>query len=89
MTDGLKGMSEALAAVYPATTLQTCIVHLIRHRLDFATWKVRKELVAALRTIYTAPDADLAAVALEAFARGRGGSGIRRPWRAGVVPGRM
>jgi putative transposase len=34
VTDGLKGMSEALAAVYPATTLQTCIVHLIRNSLD-------------------------------------------------------
>jgi transposase-like protein len=70
VTDGLKGMSEALAAVYPATTLQTCIVHLIRHSLDFATWKVRKELAAALRTIYTAATADLAAAALEAFAAG-------------------
>jgi putative transposase len=63
-------VSEALAAVYPATTLQTCIVHLIRHSLDFATWKVRKELAAALRTIYTAPDADLAAAALDQFADG-------------------
>lgn len=46
-TDGLKGMSEALAAVYPATTRQTCIVHLLRHSLDFATWKVRKDLAGA------------------------------------------
>ena len=36
VTDGLKGMSEALAAAFPATTLQTCIVHLIRNSLDFA-----------------------------------------------------
>jgi putative transposase len=70
VTDGLKGMSEALAAVFPATTLQTCLVHLVRHSLEFATWKVRKELAAALRTIYTAPDADLAATALDAFAEG-------------------
>src|SRR3954471_4627143 len=42
VTDGLKGMSEALAAVYPATTLQTCIVHLLRHSLEFANWKQRK-----------------------------------------------
>ncbi|VTU45206.1 Transposase (plasmid) [Variovorax sp. SRS16] len=34
VTDGLKGMPEALATVYPATTLQTCIVHLIRNSLD-------------------------------------------------------
>ena len=92
VTDGLKGMSEALAAVYPATTLQTCLVHLIRHSLDFATWKVRKELAAALRTIYTAPDADLAAVALEAFAAGPWGqrypaivASWRRAW-AHVIP---
>jgi putative transposase len=47
VTDGLKGMPDALAAVYPATTLQTCLVHLIRHSLDFATWKTRKPLAAA------------------------------------------
>src|SRR6187397_3291223 len=84
VTDGLKGMSEALAAVYPATTLQTCIVHLIRHRLDFATWNVRKALAAALRTIYTAPDADLAAAALDQFAEGPWGQrypAIVASWR--------
>jgi putative transposase len=52
VTDGLKGMSEALAAVFPATTLQTCLVHLIRHSLDFASWKERKALAKALRPIY-------------------------------------
>ena len=44
VTDGLKGMPEALATVFPATTLQTCIVHLIRNRLDYASWKDRKAL---------------------------------------------
>ena len=39
VTDGLKGMPEALGAVYPATTLQTCIVHLIRNSLDYAPGK--------------------------------------------------
>ena len=37
VTDGLKGIPEALAAVFPSTTLQTCIVHLIRNSLDFAS----------------------------------------------------
>jgi len=74
VTDGLKGMSEALAAVLPATTLQTCIVHLLRHRLDFVNWKERKALAAALRPIYTAPSADAAGAALDAFAAG--------PWGA-------
>jgi transposase-like protein len=73
VTDGLKGMEEALAAVFPETTLQTCIVHLLRQSLDFANWKQRKPLAAALRTIYTAPSADLALAALETFERGEWG----------------
>jgi transposase-like protein len=74
VTDGLKGMSEALAAVYPATTLQTCIVHLLRHSLDYANWKERKPLAAALRPIYTAPNADAAAAALDTFEQGPWGT---------------
>ena len=58
VTDGLKGMGEALGAVFPATTLQTCIVHLIRNSLDYASWKDRKALAAALKPIYTAPSAE-------------------------------
>jgi transposase-like protein len=70
VTDGLKGMSDALAAVFPATTLQTCIVHLIRNSLDFANWKERKPMAAALRPLYTAPTAEAASAALDAFERG-------------------
>jgi len=51
VTDGLKGMPEALAAVFAATTLQTCIVHLIRNSLDYASWKDRRGLAAAIRPI--------------------------------------
>jgi transposase-like protein len=92
VTDGLKGMPEALGAVYPATTLQTCIVHLRRHSLDYANWKERKPLAAALRPIYTAPSADAAAAALEAFAAGPWGQRFpivvaswRRAWSQ-VIP---
>jgi putative transposase len=60
VTDGLKGMDEALGVVYPATTLQTCIVHLMRNNLDYASWKDRKALAAAIRPIYTAPSAEAA-----------------------------
>ena len=49
VTDGLKGMAEALGAVFAVTTLQTCIVHLIRNSLDLASWKDRRALAAALR----------------------------------------
>jgi putative transposase len=92
VTDGLKGMEEALAAVFPRTTLQTCIVHLLRQSLDFANWKQRKPLAAALRAIYTAPSADLAQSALDAFERGEWGQRFptigaawRRAW-ARVIP---
>jgi putative transposase len=92
VTDGLKGMSEALAAVYPATTLQTCIVHLLRHSLEFANWKQRKPLATALRAIYTAPGADAALTALDEFERGPWGTRFptvvaswRRAW-AHVIP---
>ena len=65
--DSLKGLPEALEAVFPATTLQTCIVHLIRNSLDFASWKDRKALAAAIKPIYTAPSAEAAERALDAF----------------------
>lgn len=70
VTDGLKGMPEALAAVFPATTLQTCIVHLIRNSLDFAGWKDRKPLAMALKPIYQAANAEAAEQALAAFEAG-------------------
>jgi putative transposase len=70
VTDGLKGMGEALEVVYPATTLQTCIVHLIRNSLDFASWKDRKPLAAAIKPIYTAPSAEAALAELDAFEQG-------------------
>lgn len=40
--DGLKGFPEAIGAVFPQTIVQTCIVHLIRHSMGFASWKERK-----------------------------------------------
>jgi transposase-like protein len=70
VTDGLKGIPEALGAVFPATTLQTCIVHLIRNSLDYTSWKDRKLLAAALKPVYTAPSVEAAALALDEFERG-------------------
>jgi len=70
VTDGLKGMPEALGTGFPATTLQTCIVHLIRNSLDYASWKDRKALAAAIKPIYTAPSAEAAQAELEAFEAG-------------------
>jgi putative transposase len=92
VTDGLKGMGEALEVVYPATTLQTCIVHLIRNSLDYASWKDRKPLAAAIKPIYTAPSAEAALAELDAFEQGPWGKKLptvvaswRRVWDK-VIP---
>ena len=92
VTDGLKGMPEALGAVFPVTTLQTCIVHLIRNSLDYASWKERKLLAAAIRPIYTAANAEAAQVELDAFEAGPWGKKFptvvaawRRAW-SHVIP---
>ena len=92
VTDGLKGMPEALGAVFPATTLQTCIVHLIRNSLDYASWKDRKALAAAIKPIYTAPSAEAAQAELDAFEQGDWGKKFptvvaswRRAWDR-VIP---
>jgi putative transposase len=92
VTDGLKGMGEALAVVYPATTLQTCIVHLIRNSLDYASWKDRKALAAAIKPIYSAPSAEAAQAELDVFEQGPWGQKFptvvaswRRAW-SNVIP---
>lgn len=69
VTDGVRGMPDALEAVFPATTLQTCIVHLIRNSMSYAGWQDRKKLGSALRLIYSAPDAASGQQALQAFAK--------------------
>jgi putative transposase len=78
--------------VFPRTTLQTCIVHLIRNSLDYASWKDRKPLAQALRPIYAAASAEAAAAALDAFAEGEWGrkfptvvAAWRRAWTQ-VIP---
>jgi putative transposase len=73
VTDGLKGISESLSAIFPATTLQTCIVHLIRNSLDYTSWKDRKLVAAALRPVYTALNAEAAKTALDTFSAGEWG----------------
>jgi len=65
--DGLKGFPEAIEAVFPATTVQTCIVHLIRQSLRYVPRRSYDQVVKDLRPIDTAVDADAAHAALEAF----------------------
>ena len=68
VVDGLRGFPEAIEAVYPQAQIQTCVVHLIRNSLNFASWKDRKPLAAALKSIYQAASSDAAARALQEFA---------------------
>lgn len=92
VVDGLRGSPEAIEAVYPQAQIQTCIVHLLRNSMTLAAWKDRKELAAALKPVYQAANADLAALALDDFAAGPWGTKFptvaamwRRQWQQ-VIP---
>jgi len=66
--DGLKGFPAAIEATWPNTTVQTCVVHLIRTAMRFVPYKDRPPMVEALKLIYEAPTVDAALDALIAFA---------------------
>jgi putative transposase len=92
IVDGLKGFPEAITAAFPRTQVQTCIVHLIRHSLEFVSYKDRKAVAAALKQIYKAKDAEAGQAALDEFADGFWGRkypAIAQSWRrnwAEVIP---
>jgi putative transposase len=65
--DGLKGFPEAIEAIFPATVVQTCVVHLVRHSLKYVPRREREQVARDLKPIYTAVDADAAQQALERF----------------------
>ena len=92
VVDGLKGFPEAITAVFPEATVQTCIVHLLRQSLAFVAYKNRKVVAAALKEVYRAVDATAGEAALAAFQEGPWGQrypaigqGWRRAWGE-VVP---
>ncbi len=92
VVDGLKGFPEAILSVFPEAQVQTCIVHLLRNSLDFVSYKDRKAVAAALKTIYRADDAMAGEAALSAFEAsqwGRKYPAIGQSWRRAwgeVVP---
>ncbi len=65
--DGLKGFPEAIESVFPQTEVQLCIVHLVRHSLNYVGWKERKQVAADLKTIYSSATEAEAAQRLEEF----------------------
>ena len=84
VVDGLKGFPDAINAVFPKTLVQTCIVHLIRNSMDFASWKDRKAIAAELKKVYRAVDTDGGRKALEDFDAGPWGRkypAIAQAWR--------
>ena len=84
VVDGLKGFPEAITSVFPDCVVQTCIVHLIRYSLQFASWKERRPLAKALKAIYSAPSAEAAAAELDRFEAGPYGerfAAVAHSWR--------
>ncbi len=65
--DGLKGFPDAIEAVFPKAVVQLCIVHMVRHSLNYVSWKRRKEVAADLRRIYTAATVEEAELMLGEF----------------------
>jgi len=65
--DGLTGLPAAVSSVWPEAVVQTCVVHLLRASMRYASWKDRKTMMVSLRPIYTAPTIEAAQLAMEAF----------------------
>lgn len=89
--DGLKGFPEAIETVYPKTEVQLCIVHMVRHSLNYAGWKERQKVAADLRTVYTAATEEEAVLRLDEFDEKWGARYpmIAKSWRtnwAHVIP---
>ena len=84
--DGLKGFPEAIEAVFPKMVVQLCIVHMVRHSLNYVSWKLRKEVAVDLRRVYTAATAQEAELMLCEFEQRRDaeyppiGQSWRRNW---------
>ena len=91
VVDGLKGFPEAINAVFPETSVQTCIVHMIRHSLNYVGWKEHKAVAADLKSIYRAETAQAAALRLDEFEYKWGdkfppiGQSWRRNWEQ-IIP---
>jgi putative transposase len=66
--DGLKGLPDAIRATWPEATVQTCVVHLVRNSLRYASKKHWGQITRELREIYTAPTAAAAEIRFGEFA---------------------
>jgi putative transposase len=82
--DGLKGLPDAVGAVFPATIVQACVIHLIRATLRYASRKYWDHLARDLKAIYTAPSVEAAWAAFEELEEkwGKPYPAISKLWRA-------
>ena len=67
--DGLKGFPEAIESVFPKTQVQICIVHMVRHSLQYVSWRDRKEVAHDLKQIYSAVNEESARQELLKFGK--------------------
>lgn len=65
--DGLKGLPEAVETAFPKTTFQTCIVHMMRHSLNYVPYTDKKIVASDLKKIYQSNTIELAQEALDEF----------------------
>lgn len=65
--DGLKGLPEAVEATFPKTIFQTCVVHMVRHSLNYVPHTDKKAVASDLKKIYSADTVELAAEYLDEF----------------------
>lgn len=65
--DGLKGLPEAVEATFPKAIFQTCIVHMVRHSLNYVPYQEKKAVAADLKKIYQSNTIELASEALDEF----------------------
>jgi transposase-like protein len=66
--DGLTGLPDAIRTVWPDTTVQTCVVHLVRNTLRYVSKKYWSTITGQLREIYTAPTVPAAEALFAEFA---------------------
>ena len=65
--DGLKGLPEAIKAVYPQAKIQRCIVHQLRNCFKLIPWKDRRAVANDMKPIYNATTREAAELALDKF----------------------
>jgi putative transposase len=65
--DGLKGLPESVEATYPQAIFQTCIVHMVRHSLNYVPYQEKKIVAEDLKKIYQSATRELACESLDDF----------------------